>query len=249
MTTELGDEESLVPWLALESNSVKLEHWPIKRQHAGIDTDRLVEMLSKRTRLVVMSKASSAVGSIVELLPVALGVQGHESSLLVNWSAFLPHGAIDVRFLRSDFLIASTRFFFGANVGFLWGSRERMRSLRADAPELLDGASVEPKTLAGFGAALSYIEELGLITEQMQLQPSEDYGRRGTCGAVCRRSDIMNVRSRPSRCVGCRLYPVPQCTESAIPTTPRTAYLISFSGSTASNQRPSLPLWRKKAFA
>ena len=178
VTTELGDEESLVPWLALESNSVKLEHWPIKRQHAGIDTDRLVEMLSKRTRLVVMSKASSAVGSIVELLPVALGVQGHESSLLVNWSAFLPHGAIDVRFLRSDFLIASTRFFFGANVGFLWGSRERMRSLRADAPELLDGASVEPKTLAGFGAALSYIEELGLITEQMQLQPSEDYGRR-----------------------------------------------------------------------
>ncbi len=111
VTTELGDEESLVPWLALESNSVKLEHWPIKRQHAGIDTDRLVEMLSKRTRLVVMSKASSAVGSIVELLPVALGVQGHESSLLVNWSAFLPHGAIDVRFLRSDFLIASTRFF------------------------------------------------------------------------------------------------------------------------------------------
>ena len=178
VTTELGDEESLVPWLALESNGVKVEHWPIKRQRAGIDTDRLVEMLSERTRLVVMSKASSAVGSIVELLPVALGVQGHQSSLLVNWSAFLPHGAIDVRFLRSDFLIASTRLFFGANVGFLWGSRARMRSLRADAPELFDGASVEPKTLAGFGAALRYIEELGLITDEMQLQPSEDYGRR-----------------------------------------------------------------------
>ena len=178
VTTELGDEESLVPWLALESNGVKVEHWPIKRPRAGIDTDRLVEMLSERTRLVVMSKASSAVGSIVELLPVALGVQAHRSSLLVNWSAFLPHGAIDVRFLRSDFLIASTRLFFGANVGFLWGRRERMRSLRADAPELFDGASVEPKTLAGFGAALGYIEELGLITEEMQLPPSEDYGRR-----------------------------------------------------------------------
>ncbi|GMR24466.1 MAG: cysteine desulfurase-like protein [Acidobacteriota bacterium] len=178
VTTELDDEESLAPWLALESNGVKVEQWPIRRQYARIDTDRLGEMLSERTRLVVMSKASSAVGSIVELLPVALGVQGHKSSLLVNWSAFLPHGAVDVRFLRTDFLIASTRLFCGANVGFLWGSRERMRSLRKDAPELFDAASVEPKKLAGFGAALRYIEELGLVTDDMQLQPSEDYGRR-----------------------------------------------------------------------
>lgn len=178
LTTELGDEESLAPWTGLASDDVRVNCWPVKRQHAGIDTGRLGEMLSDNTRLVVMSKGSSAVGSIVELLPVALGVQDHESSLVVNWSAFLPHGAIDIRFLRTDFLIASTRLFFGANVGFLWGNRERMRALREHAPELFDGVSVEPKALAGFGAALHYIEELGLVTQEMQLQPSEDYGRR-----------------------------------------------------------------------
>ena len=178
VTTELGDEAGLAPWLALESDGVRVQHWPVKRQSAGIDTDRLADMMSERTRLVVMSKASSAVGSIVELLPVALGVQDHESSLLVNWSAFLPHGAIDIRFLRTDFLIASTRLFFGANVSFLWGSRERMRALRENSPELFDGVNVEPKVLAGFGAVLRYIEELGVVTQEMQLQPSEDYDRR-----------------------------------------------------------------------
>lgn len=178
VTTELADEESLTPWLALESIGARVQHWPVKRQHAGIDTDRLADMLSERTQLVVMSKGSSAVGSIVELLPVALGVQGHQSSLVVNWSAFLPHGAVDIRFLRTDFLTASTRLFFGANVGFLWGSRERMRALRDNAPELFEGPSADAKSLAGFNAVLHYIEELGLVTQEMQLQPSEDYGRR-----------------------------------------------------------------------
>jgi selenocysteine lyase/cysteine desulfurase len=174
--TDLDDEASLAPWLALEPLA-SATHWPIKRQNGGIDTARLQEMMTERTRLVIMAKASGAVGSIVELLPVALGVQAHHSSLLLNWSAFLPHGAIDVRFLRSDFLVASTRLFFGADVAFLWGSRERMRVLRNEAPELFEG-SVDFQKLAGFSAALRYIEELGLMTQEMQLQPSEDYGRR-----------------------------------------------------------------------
>lgn len=178
VATDLGDDEILAPWRALDSVGMQVEHWPIRRQNASIDTDRLGDVMSERTRVVVMSKASSVVGSIVELLPVALGVREHESALVVDWSTFLPHGAIDVRFLRADFVIASTRLFFGANVGFLWGSRERMHTLRENAPELFEGLTVEPKRLAGLGAVLRYVEELGLITQEMQLQPSEDYGRR-----------------------------------------------------------------------
>lgn len=177
IVTDLDDEAGTAPWLAL-GPSVNVTHWPIKLRTAGIDTGRLQELLSERTRLIVMAKASGAVGSIVELLPVALGVQVHPSSLLLNWSAFLPHGAIDVRFLRSDFVIASTDLFFGADVAFLWGSRDRMRVLRSEAPELFDGPRVDSAKLAGFGAALRYVEKLGLITQEMQLQPSEDYGRR-----------------------------------------------------------------------
>ncbi len=177
VVTDLEDEASVAPWLALEP-SVSVARWPIRLQTGGIDTGRLQEFMSERTRLVIMTKASGAVGSIVELLPVALGVQAQDCSLLLNWSAFLPHGALDVRFLRADFVIASTRLFFGTDVAFLWGRRERMRALRDEAPELFESSGVDPKKLAGFGAALRYVEQLGLITQEMQLQPSEDYGRR-----------------------------------------------------------------------
>jgi selenocysteine lyase/cysteine desulfurase len=176
--TEIDDEWSLAPWLALEERGVKVKFWPLKRPGAGLDLARLSELLTDRTRLVVAAKASSAIGTIVELLPVALQVRDRKSSLVVNWTPFLSHGAIDVRFLRSDFVLASTSSLFGSRVGFLWGRRERMRELREQDPRIFEGLDTEPKEIDALGAALRYVEELGLLTQEMQIQPSEDYGRR-----------------------------------------------------------------------
>ena len=178
IATELDEETSLAPWLALENQGIEVELWPPKRPSTGLDTERLRRRLSDRTRLVVMTKASGAVGTIVELLPMALGVQEHGGSLVVDWSSFLPHGAIDVRFLRADFVIASSRMFFGARAGFLWGKRERMRALRAEAPGVFEGLAASPAGLHRLGVVLRYVEQLGVVTQEMQLQPSEDYGRR-----------------------------------------------------------------------
>jgi selenocysteine lyase/cysteine desulfurase len=178
VVTEIDDEWSLAPWLALEQKGVKVRFWPLKRPGAGLDPARLSDLLNERTRLVVAAKASSAIGTIVELLPVALQVRDRKSSLVVNWTPFLSHGAIDVRFLRSDFVLASTSSLFGSRVGFLWGRRERMRDLRDLNPGIFEGLETEPKEIDALGAALRYVEELGLLAQEMQIQPSEDYGRR-----------------------------------------------------------------------
>jgi len=178
VVTEIDDEWSLAPWLALEQKGVKVRFWPLKRPGAGLDPARLAELLNERTRLVVAAKASSAIGTIVELLPVALQVRDWKSSFVVNWTPFLAHGAIDVRFLRSDFVLASTSSLFGSRAGFLWGRRERMRELREANPAIFEGLETEPKEIDALGAALRYVEELGLLSQEMQIQPSEDYGRR-----------------------------------------------------------------------
>ncbi len=178
VVTDLDDEWSIAPWLDLEARGLKLRFWPLKRPGTGLDAGQLEELLTERTKLVISSKASSALGTIVELLPLALRIRDHQSSLLVNWSPFLAHGAIDVRFLRSDFVLCSTGSFFGSKLGFLWGRRERMRNLREQAPELFEGFALDPRDVAALGAVLRYVEELGLLAQDMQIQPSEDYGRR-----------------------------------------------------------------------
>ena len=178
VVTEIDDEWSLAPWLALEEKGLKVRFWPLKRPGGGLDPARLAELLNERTRLVVAAKASSAIGTIVELLPVALQVRDLKSSLVVNWSPFLSHGAIDVRFLRADFVLSSTASLFGSRVGFLWGRREQMRAIRDANPGIFEGLETEPKEIDALGAALRYVEELGLLAQDMQIQPSEDYGRR-----------------------------------------------------------------------
>jgi selenocysteine lyase/cysteine desulfurase len=178
VVTEIDDEWSLAPWLALEERGVTVRFWPLNKPGAGLDPGQLSTLLNERTRLVVVAKASSAIGTIVELLPVALEVRDRKSSLAVNWTPFLSHGAIDVRFLRADFVLASTSSLFGARVGFLWGRRERMRQLRDASPKIFEGIECEPKEMDALGAALRYVEELGLLAQDMQIQPSEDYGRR-----------------------------------------------------------------------
>jgi selenocysteine lyase/cysteine desulfurase len=175
IVTELDDESDLAPWMALADRDIRIKVWPVEWPEASLDPLRLDSLLTERTRLVIVPKASNVVGTIVELLPIALRVREHPASLLINWTPFLAHGALDVRFLRCDFLVASTAPLFGSRLGFLWGRKDRMREI---GPTVFDERDVEPTEVASLGFALQYIEELGLLSQDMQLQPSEDYARR-----------------------------------------------------------------------
>jgi selenocysteine lyase/cysteine desulfurase len=75
-------------------------------------------------------------------------------------------------------VIASASTLFGSRMAFLWGRRERMQELRLGNPRIFDGLETDPRDVAALGAALRYVEELGLLSQEMQIQPSEDYGRR-----------------------------------------------------------------------
>jgi selenocysteine lyase/cysteine desulfurase len=178
LLTEIDDPWSLAPWLALEERGIGVRFWRLRPPEGSLDPADLPDLLTGRTRVVVAAKASATIGTIVELLPLALQVRDRRSSLVVNWTPFLPHGALDVRFLRTDFLIASTSALFGSRVAFLWGRRERMRELRLAQPSIFEGLETDARGVDALGAALRYVEELGLLSQEMQIQPSEDYGRR-----------------------------------------------------------------------
>jgi hypothetical protein len=108
-------------------------------------------------------------------LPVALQVRDRKSSRRELDSVPL-HGAIDVRFLRSDFVLASTSSLFGSRRISL-GPPGAMRELRDANPAIFEGSRPSRKEDDAHGAP-RYVEELGLLAQEMQIQPSEDYGRR-----------------------------------------------------------------------
>ncbi len=187
VVTELDHEANIAPWLALqEARGIEVKYWPVEAD-ARLDIEKLEAILTDRTRVVAVTKASNATGSIVELIPIAERIHALKGYLFVDSVHFAPHGPIDVRFFGCDFLVCSGYKIFGPHMGFLWGRRELLDSLPtfreyfvADkAPDKFEVGTFSYEAVAGMNAAISYVEELGRRSKDMPLAPADAVGRRG----------------------------------------------------------------------
>jgi len=163
-----------------------VKFWPVEAD-ARLDIERLGSMLTDRTRLVAVTKASNAVGTIVDLIPIAERIHAHGGHLFVDAGHFAPHGPLDVRFFGCDFLVCSGYKVFGPHMAFLWGRRELLDSLpivREDfvadrTPDKYETGTYSYEAVAGMDAAIAYIEELGRRSSELPLAPQDAVGRRG----------------------------------------------------------------------
>lgn len=186
VVTELDHEANIAPWLALEKLGIEVKFWPVESD-TRLDVGRLDALLTDRTRLVAVTKASNAVGTIVDLIPIAERIHARGGHLFVDAGHFAPHGPLDVRFFGCDFLVCSGYKIFGPHMGFLWGKRELLDSLpmvREDfvadrAPDKYETGTYSYEAVAGMDAAIEYIEELGRRSSELPLAPQDAVGRRG----------------------------------------------------------------------
>ncbi|MFQ5790779.1 MAG: cysteine desulfurase-like protein [Acidobacteriota bacterium] len=187
IVSELDHEANIAPWLALEKREVKVKFWPVEREGACLDIAKLDGMLTDRTRLVAVTKASNATGTIVDLIPIAERIHARGGYLFVDAVHFAPHGPLDVRFLGCDFIVCSGYKLFGPHMGFMWGKREILDSLPTfreyfvpdRTPDKFEVGTYSYEAVAGMNAAVGYIEELGRRSRDLPLAPADGVGRRG----------------------------------------------------------------------
>jgi cysteine desulfurase family protein (TIGR01976 family) len=187
VVTELDHEANITPWLALAERGFKVKFWPVRPEAARLDLSDLDSILTDRTRLVAVTKASNAVGTIVDLRPIAELIHARKGYLFVDAVHFAPHGPLDVRFLACDFLVCSGYKIFGPHMGFLWGKRELLDRLPTPrenfipdrAPEKFELGTFSYEAMAGMNAAVGYLEDLGRRSRHLPLAPADDGGRRG----------------------------------------------------------------------
>jgi len=187
VVTELDHEANVAPWLALEKRDIKVKFWPVTEGTGRLALEDLDKVLSKRTRLVAVTKASNVTGTIMDIIPVAERVHTQGGYLFVDAVQFAPHGPLDVRFLDCDFLVCSGYKIFGPHMGFMWGRKELMDSLptfreyfvKDTAPDKYEVGTYSYEAVAGMNAAIGYVEELGRRCSEIPLPPEEDVGRRG----------------------------------------------------------------------
>ncbi|MGI8533780.1 MAG: cysteine desulfurase-like protein [Candidatus Limnocylindrales bacterium] len=190
VVTRLDHDANVAPWLALAEERGATVRWVgIDPTDCTLDMAELEASLSARTRLVAVSLASNAVGTIPPVRAIARMVHAAGGLLWVDAVHAAPHMPIDVKALGADFLVCSAYKWFGPHLGMLWARPDLLRSLPAlkvrPAPNELPGrwetGTQAHELLAGLLGTFRYLGWLGSQSgAQIDEDPPDDAAGRPT---------------------------------------------------------------------
>ena len=180
--TVMEHHSNIVPWqLVCEQTGAVLKAAPIN-DRGELDVVALEGLLTDRTRLVALVHLSNALGTINPVKTVVALAHERGIPVLVDGAQAAPHLPVDVQDLDCDFYVFSGHKVFGpTGIGVLYGREallERMppyqgggdmiasvslqRSTWAPLPAKFEAGTPMIAQVAGLGAALKYVEAVGL---------------------------------------------------------------------------------------
>lgn len=195
VTTIMEHHSNFVPWQMLASeNEASLKIIDIDHEGRLIFQDsknkhtarmvNLSEIITKRTKIVVIAHVSNVLGTINPVREITREVKrlNPRCLVLVDGSQAVPHMKVDVADLGCDFYAFSGHKMFGpTGVGVLWGKYELLDKM---APFQFGGSMIEKVTLSrttfktspmkfeagtppiaeviGLGASIDYLNNIGM---------------------------------------------------------------------------------------
>jgi cysteine desulfurase family protein (TIGR01976 family) len=172
LCTALDHDGNVSPWLELAHDLDLRVQIVGVNDDTTLDYDDLERKLSDRTRVVAFPLASNAVGTMPDAKRVV--ALAHDAGALAWADAvhYGPHGPIDVGDLGVDVLLCSPYKFFGPHLGLGYVRSDLTAHWRtykvrpADHP--YETGTLAHELLAGFVAAVEYIESVGWAAIQEQ---------------------------------------------------------------------------------
>ena len=166
--TQLDHEANRGPWLGLAEYGGVVKEVRLRRD-GTLDPDDLANKIGPRTRLVAVSYASNALGTVNDLARVREISKQVGAWLIVDAVHAAPHFPMDVQALDADFLLCSAYKFYGPHVGILYArpglldslSPDHLRTADPAAPFRIETGTLNHAALAGVGAAIHYLAGQG----------------------------------------------------------------------------------------
>jgi cysteine desulfurase/selenocysteine lyase len=183
--TVMEHHSNLVPWQLLsEATGARLEFVGLDAWGRLIldDLDRLLSSFGERIKLVAVSGMSNVLGTINPVADIAARAHDAGALLLVDGAQSVPHLPVDVRSLGADFLAFSGHKMLGpTGIGALWARKEILQAMPPfqgggdmiksvhlrhsewnDIPHKFEAGTPNVADAIGFGAAVDYLDELGM---------------------------------------------------------------------------------------
>jgi selenocysteine lyase/cysteine desulfurase len=188
VVTDLDHMANVSPWETVLGAGDGLEVRRARVTPDGrLDVDHLLTLVDSRTKVVAMTMASNALGSIPPLPRVVQAVRERalQCYVVVDAVHHALHGPIDVEAIDCDFLAISGYKVFGPMLGVLWGKAALLEELnpyrvetnKNEPPWKFEQGMLNNAALASLEAALEYL----LWVARQALGPDRTFpGRRET---------------------------------------------------------------------
>jgi selenocysteine lyase/cysteine desulfurase len=167
--SSLDHDANVSPWLHLAARTGAVVDWVDLDPATGtLDLDTL--HVDGRTRLVAFPGASNALGTLVDPAPFVDAAAAVGAVTFMDAVHAVPHVAIDQRGAGVDVVVCSPYKFFGPHAGVLsadpvllarWTPR-KVRPSPDTGPERWQNGTAAFEAIAGTGAALSYLDDIGM---------------------------------------------------------------------------------------
>lgn len=182
LITELEHHSNIVPWQILcEDRKAILKILPINEE-GELKLEELPKLLTSKTKLVAVAHVANSLGTINPLKEIISQAHKVGAKVLVDGAQSAPHMVVDVKDLEADFYVFSGHKFYGpTGIGILYGKAALLDLMPPyqGGGDMIEKVTFQKTTynvlpmkfeagtpmiaeVIGLGAAVSYIENLGL---------------------------------------------------------------------------------------
>ncbi|HEN3669955.1 TPA: cysteine desulfurase SufS [Yersinia enterocolitica] len=185
--TEMEHHANIVPWQMLATEiDIEIRVWPLTKT-GELEPAALAGLMDNTTKLLAITQVSNVLGTVNPIKEIVAQAKAAGLVVLVDGAQAIMHQAVDVQDLGCDFYVFSGHKLYGpSGIGILYGKRELLEQMPpwegggamiktvsltqgttfADAPWRFEAGSPNTAGIMGLGAAISYVNGLGL--EQIQ---------------------------------------------------------------------------------
>ena len=203
---EAGDEivlsilehhANIVPWHFLRERQGVVLKWVECDGRGDLDPQAVIDAIGPRTRLVAVTHLSNVTGTVVDVKAIVEGAHAKGVPVLVDGSQGAVHMPVDVQDTGCDFYAVTGHKLYGpSGSGAIYVSADRQREMRpflgggdmirevsrevvsyADPPMKFEAGTPGIVQTIGLGAALDYLQGLGMENISAHERTLRDYAR------------------------------------------------------------------------
>jgi len=181
--TEMEHHANIVPWQMLaQERGITLRVWPLQPD-GTLDLAQLPGLIDASTKLLAITQVSNVLGTVNPLSEIVPVAKAAGLKVLVDGAQAVMHQYIDVQALDCDFYVFSGHKLYGpSGIGILYGKQALLEQMPpwegggamiqrvsltqgttfAAPPWRFEAGSPNTAGMMGLGAAIDYVEALGL---------------------------------------------------------------------------------------